>query len=189
MFRSPHIHRSRIFATGLSALAIAGATLGTGTAAAAPCAHAGTEPDDLSHAQVARATHCLLNVERSAHGLSPLRLSSPLSRAAAGHSADMVGRGYFEHSASTGPSFIQRIRHSGYLRSAHRWRLGENLAWGTPGKNSARTIVRAWMHSPRHRKAILTASYHDVGIGIAAGLPSPGVSDGTTYTADFGVRR
>jgi uncharacterized protein YkwD len=189
MLRSPHTHRSRTLAGGLAALAIAGATLTTGTAAAAPCAHAGSDPDRLSHAQVARATQCLLNDERRAHGLSPLRLSLPLSRAAAGHSSDMVGRGYFEHASSTGPSFIQRVRQSGYLRSAHRWRLGENLAWGTPGRNSARAIVHAWMHSPRHRKAILTASYRDVGVGIADGLPGAGAPAGTTYTADFGVRR
>lgn len=189
MSRSPHIHRSRALAAGLAAVAIAGATFGTGTAAAAPCAHAGSDPDRLTHGQVARATQCLLNAERRARGLPPLRLSSPLSHAASGHSADMVSRGYFEHSASTGPSFVQRVRHSGYLRSAHRWRLGENLAWGTPGRNSARQIVRAWMHSPRHRKAILTATYRDVGIGIAAGLPRAGAPAGTTYTADFGARR
>lgn len=188
MSYSAHNHRSRLLAAGLAALAIAGAAT-TGTASAAPCRHAGADPDRLSHAEVARATLCLVNSERRGHGLSALRLSPPLSRAAAAHSADMVGRGYFEHSASSGPSFTHRVRHSGYLRSARRWRLGENLAWGTPGRDSARAIVRAWMHSPRHRKAILTPAYRDVGIGIAAGLPRPGGFDGTTYTADFGVRR
>ena len=84
---------------------------------------------------------------------------------------------------------MERIRHSGYLHSAHRWVLGENLAWGTRSRSSARAIVRAWMHSPRHRKAILTPAYREVGIGVVPGVQRPGQTEGATYTADFGVKR
>jgi uncharacterized protein YkwD len=180
--------RLHLLAIGLAALAISGAATGTGTAVAASCDRANAEPNGSSDGAIADATLCLLNAERRAHGLSPLRLSRPLSQAAAGHSGDMVSRRYFAHTAPGGPSFLERVRHSGYLRSARNWLLGENLAWGTRGRSSARAIVRAWMHSPRHRKAILTPAYRDLGVGIAPGVPGSAAAGGATYTADFGVR-
>ncbi len=165
------------------------AVAGTGDASAASCGQRNTEANNLSQPVIARTTLCLLNSERRARGLSSLRLSRPLSRAASGHSRDMVSRSYFAHTAPGGPSLVQRVRKTGYLKSAHRWRVGENIAWGAGGKSSAEAIVTAWMHSPQHRKAILTRAYRDVGIGVAAGVPSAGQAGGATYTADFGVKR
>jgi uncharacterized protein YkwD len=192
MFQPDKINhgRSRLLrAACLAAVAISCAAAGAGEASAAACEKRSAEPNEVTRPAIARSTLCLLNAERRAHGLARLRPSRPLSRAATEHSRDMVARRYFAHTAPGGPAFIDRIRHSGYLRSAHRWLVGENLAWGTRGKSSAAAIVRAWMHSPRHRKAILTRSYRDVGIGIVPGIPYPGAAGGATYTADFGVRR
>jgi uncharacterized protein YkwD len=93
------------------------------------------------------------------------------------------------HAAVARATFVARIRRSGYLRGTRRWRVRENLAWGSHTKQSPRAIVYAWMHSPPHRKEILTPSYRDVGLGVARGLPSSPPAGGATYTADFGVRR
>lgn len=191
MSRSAQRHddrsRLRLFAVGLATLAISGA--GTGTASAAPCADAEAEANRMSDGAAAAATLCVLNAERRGHGLSRLRLSGPLSQAATAHSSDMVSRSYFSHTAPEGPGLLERVRQSGYLRSAPRWRLGENLAWGTQGRTSARAIVRAWMQSPRHRKVILTRAYREVGIGVVPGLPRPSANAGATYTADFAAKR
>jgi uncharacterized protein YkwD len=196
MPKSEHIHptratrvRFRRLAAGLAAVAICGAAAGAGEAAAAPCAHGDAAPNQLSRGTIARATLCLMNAERHAHGLAPLALRRTLSRAATRHSRDMVGRRYFSHTEPGGPPFLARIRRSGYLRSARHWRVGENLAWGAGSRSSARAIVRAWMQSPPHRKAILTRAYRDVGIGVVSGIPLPGPARGATYTADFGVKR
>ena len=83
---------------------------------------------------------------------------------------------------------MTRVRRSGYLRSAHRWRLGENLGWGSREQGSARAIVRAWMNSPPHRKAILSSRYRDAGVGVTWGVPHEGAASGATYTVDFGTR-
>jgi uncharacterized protein YkwD len=171
----------------LVAVAILGA--GPGVASATSCANGDAEPDAMSATTVRRATLCLLNAERRSRGLAPLRLSRRLSAAARRHSRDMVRRRYFSHTAPGGSGLLQRIRRSGYLRSAHRWRLGENLAWGSRGRSSAYATVQAWMHSPPHRHAILTPSYRDAGIGVALGVPQPGPARGATYTADFGAKR
>ena len=48
--------------------------------------------------------------------------------------------------------------------------------------------MKAWMASPGHRDNLLRRSYRDLGIGIASGVP-PDPTVGSTYAADFGVRR
>ena len=44
----------------------------------------------------------LLNQQRAAHGLKPLRVDLKLTRAAAAHTADMLRRGYFSHNGPQG---------------------------------------------------------------------------------------
>jgi uncharacterized protein YkwD len=148
-------------------------------ALAATCASATAKPT---------MTLCLINVQRHSHGLPAVRLNPRLSQAARAHSRDMVRRRYFSHTTPEGMSFADRIRGTGYLRASRQWFVGENLAWGWRGRDSARRIVRAWMHSPPHREVILNPAFREVGIGIASGVPRPLPPGGATYTADFGVR-
>jgi uncharacterized protein YkwD len=147
---------------------------------AATCANASAKPS---------MTLCLINVQRHSHGLPAVRLNPRLSQAARAHSRDMVRRRYFSHTTPEGLSFDDRIRSTGYLRASRQWFVGENLAWGWRGRDSARRIVRAWMHSPPHREVMLNPAYREVGIGIVSGVPRPLPPGGATYTADFGVRR
>jgi len=148
-------------------------------AVAATCASATAKPS---------MTLCLINVQRHSHGLPTVRLNPRLSQAARAHSRDMVRRRYFSHTTPEGLSFADRIRGTGYLRASRQWFVGENLAWGWRGRDSARRIVRAWMHSPPHREVMLNPAYREVGIGIVSGVPRPLPPGGATYTADFGVR-
>jgi uncharacterized protein YkwD len=174
----------------LAAVLVTAALLGTADVApAAACTRANAMPTHANHRTVARATLCLINRERRSRGLRPLRSSGTLAAAARGHSRDMVRRRYFSHTAPGGARVVQRIRRGGYLRSAKRWRLGENLGWGSGGDAAPRAMVRAWMNSPPHRKAILTASYRDAGVGVSLGLPLSAPGLGATYTVDFGTRR
>ena len=152
----------RLLAAALATVAVLGAFTTTGEAFAGACKHRNKEANRLSQHTSARATLCLLNAERRAKGLSPLRLSRSLSQAANGHSHDMVTRHYVAHTAPGGPGLLKRTRQSGYLKSSHRWLVGETIAWAVPGRSSAAAIVRAWMHSPPHRKEILTPSYRQV---------------------------
>ena len=121
--------------------------------------------------------------------VAAVRLNPRLSRAARAHSRDMVRRHYFSHTTPEGLRFADRIRGTGYLRASRQWFVGENLAWGWRGRDSARRIVRAWMHSPPHREVMLNPSFREVGIGIVSGVPRPLPPGGATYTADFGVTR
>jgi uncharacterized protein YkwD len=169
-----------------SVLALACALVAPGSAAAAgpaACQSAKAAPAQVSERTVVRSTLCVLNAERARHGLRPLRLHARLARAARGHSEDMARRDYFDHTSPTGADFVDRVRRAGYLRGAGRWRVAENIAWGTGSLSSPRAITRAWMHSPGHRANILDGSYREIGIGVATGARARAI-----YTTDFGVR-
>ena len=154
--------------------------------AAGACSSANASVNTATKRVLVRATLCRLNVERSRYGLRPLRLNRRLSAAARAHSRAMTRRHFFSHDSLNGASFVDRIRRTGYLRGAHSWNVGENIAYGSMRLSTPRSIGRAWMNSPGHRANILSRSFRSIGIGIAAGTPSGG--GGATYTTDFGRR-
>ena len=159
------------------------------SAKAHTCKHSGAQAGQATKKQLVRATLCLLNKHRRAHHMAPLRLSKRLGVAARGHSAEMARVHYFSHNSRSGASFLDRIRRAGYLKRAHRWSVGENIAWGTGRLSTPRSIVRAWMHSPGHRANILQRGFRHIGIGISVGAPVTAASrSGATYTTDFGMR-
>lgn len=196
MFRSRRPFRglapgSRLLAlasAGLVAFAILSASTNPGVAFAASCPNADATPGQASGKVIVRATLCALNAERRSHGLRPLRVSRTLSGAARRHSRDMVLKQYFAHTTPEGSTFVKRIRRTGYLRSRRHWIVGEDLAWGPGRWGSPAGVVRAWMHSPGHRRVILTPLFREVGIGLAWGAPQPFAERAMTYTSDFGVR-
>ncbi len=155
------------------ALAVCSLAVTAAPAAASPCASARA------------GTLCLINAERSAHGVRPLRLDQRLSRASLRHSRDMVAHRYFAHDSRNGSGFSARIARTGWMSGRSRWNVGENLAWGSGTLATPRAIVKAWMHSAGHRHNILQPRFHVIGIGIGAGAPA-GNGSGRTYTTDFG---
>ena len=171
------------------ALALAAAlslSLAAAPAASAACANAGASTDTATKRALVRATLCVLNAERARHDLSALRLNRKLSTAARRHSRAMVSERFFSHDSQSGASFVDRIRATGYLAGASSWSVGENIAYGSGSRSTPRSIGRAWMNSPGHRANILSASFRQIGIGIASGTPVG--TGGATYTTDFGRR-
>lgn len=133
------------------------------------------------------ATLCLINRERTTHGLPPFASNGILAQAALAHSQDMVARGYFEHDSLDGRTVTDRLRAAGYARRNASG--GENIAWGAGEKGTPAAIVKAWMASPGHRADILRPAFREIGVGIAIGGPvEPGTKGLTaiTYTTDFG---
>jgi uncharacterized protein YkwD len=175
-----------------TAVAVAGvlaAMVGAAPAHAA-CAGADVVPSSANAAKVRKATLCLLNVQRRAHGLRKLRANGKLRHAAASYSRLMVSQGFFSHVSPGGSTLESRVNSTHYLDGARSWSIGENIAWGTGRLGTPRAIVKAWMNSPGHRENILNGTYRDIGIGIATGAPIPAgaAAGGGTYTTDFGYR-
>ena len=160
----------------------------TGQASQAACQNADAMPNGSNEGAVRSAILCLHNELRAGRGLPLLKENARLRRAAVAHSRDMVARGYFEHTAPSGTTMVDRIQAARYTPRNAGWSLGENLAWGTGRLATPREIMRAWMNSPGHRANIVKRSYREIGIGVVTGVPSTR-GKGATYTADFGVIR
>ena len=103
----------------------------------------------------------LINRERAADGLGPLRADPELADVARAHSRDMFARGYFSHIAPDGKDPFDRMRQA----QVRYITAGENLAL-------APTLAQAHqglMSSPGHRANILRPAFGRVGIGIVDG--------------------
>src|SRR3954451_12546025 len=174
-------------ARGVNATVALGAKRPAKAHVAADCQNTDVLPTAQNAALVVSAILCLHNQIRAQRDLPALKLNGRLSRAAAGHSTDMVSDGYFDHTAPGGSTFVDRILRAGYAKRTDGWALGENLAWGTGDLSTASGVMNSWMASPGHKANILKRSYREVGIGIRLGVPSDGTV-GATYTTDFGVK-
>jgi uncharacterized protein YkwD len=103
----------------------------------------------------------LVNQERAAHGLKPLRADPELTEVARRHSADMFARGFFSHYTPEGIDPFERMRDANVKFRA----AGENLALA-PTLQIAHTGL---MNSPGHRANILSPHFGRLGVGIMRG--------------------
>ena len=150
------------------------------------CANEALVPAAGNLGKIRRATLCLLNRERTSRGLGALRGNRALRGVATRYAKQMATKDFFAHVAPNGSTFVDRIRRSSYLSGANGYDVGENLAWSadpTPAQ-----VVSNWMLSPAHRDNILKAAFREIGIGVALGVPVPGLSSGATYVNEFGRR-
>jgi hypothetical protein len=133
-------------------------------ASGAPCAHADDTHAEASIAQLRNATLCLVNRRRAQRD-----------------------KGRLDRNAE--PSLGQRIRRTGYLNGASRWRFAES----TGCKRTPRRMVNAWMSVRFHRRNLLEPAYRDLGAGLKARSPDVGGCKGnpdlTTYTVVVAFRR
>lgn len=100
----------------------------------------------------------LVNQERAAAGLQPVKADPQLAEVARAHSRDMLARGYFSHYSPDGQDMAQRLRRSqvNYITA------GENLAYA-PTLDGAH---RGLMNSPGHKANILRPQFGRLGIGV-----------------------
>jgi len=172
-----------VLAGALGANANASAATRAG-AAASGCSNASAAAADVPAPAVGSAVRCLVNLQRSRHGLAPLQPSGRLRAAAAAHSADMVARGFFDHVSPDGGTLSDRVHRTGYSGRT----LGEDIGWGTYDLGTPSAIVAAWMKSPPHRAIILGARFREIGVGVAIGTPEDRTDTGAVYTLDVGRR-
>lgn len=150
---------------------------------------ASAEPRTVRSIRIERAAVCLINKRRARNGLPLLRINARLTRAAKGHTRDMVRRSYFGHVSRRGRDVVDRLYGSRYLGGRFSWTVGENLAWGSGQLGTPRAIVRAWMRSSGHRRNMLNGNFREIGIGVIARAPTRTKLSAATYTTTFGVRR
>ncbi|MFE0445562.1 CAP domain-containing protein [Streptomyces fungicidicus] len=130
-------------------------------------------PDGLD--RTAREVVGLTNRARAGAGLAPLSPDPRLAAAAQAHSADMVARDFYAHTAPDGSRPWDRAAAAGSTRRT----IGENIACG---QRSAAEVVEGWLNSPGHRANILKADFTHIGVGFAGGGRA-----GTYWTQLFGA--
>ncbi len=102
----------------------------------------------------------LVNAERAKNGLSALTADADLMKTATLKSQDMAKNNYFDHTSPTyGSPFDLMTKYGVSSRAA-----GENIAMG---QTSPSQVMNAWMNSSGHRANILSASYTQIGVGVA----------------------
>jgi uncharacterized protein YkwD len=175
----------------LSAIAVVASwTLVAGSSAsAADCGPVNTEVSGLNQATMESSITCLINDQRTSHGLAQVTPNGDLHQAALSHSNEMVNQGYFEHTSPSGLTFMDRIEQFGYMNGARTWTVGENLVWGTGPLSTPQALVTAWMNSPPHRENLLRPNFRELGVAAVTGTPiSRSDSSGVTVSSEYGTR-
>ena len=138
-----------------------------------------------STVRATKATICLVNEQRTTRGLKALNVNHKLRRSAGGWASRMDKENFFSHDHA-GSTALKRITATGYLDKADKYKIGENIGWGSGTLATAAARVRSWMAGGQHRKNILTGAYREIGVGIA-GAPQAGVASGSVYVLNMGV--
>jgi uncharacterized protein YkwD len=142
-------------------------------------------PDQTGAASPAaqeQAMRCMTDFARSGAGLGALADSPQLDLSSADKGTDVLRCDSFSHTAC-GREFTYWMQQAGYLSEAC-WHVGENLAWGVGAYGTVRSIFRAWMRSPEHRRNIL-GDYEALGLNRQVG-ELEGQADTVVWTAHFG---
>jgi uncharacterized protein YkwD len=143
----------------------------------------GSAERDSFEARVLRLTNAARSHKRKCGGkrmkkARALVWSPVLASSANAHSADMAANDFFSHNSRSGASPFDRMRVAGYR---HR-PVGENLA---AGLRRPAAVMKAWLRSPGHCRAIMDRRTREIGIGRVAGS-----GKGSVYwTVDFGALR
>jgi uncharacterized protein YkwD len=141
-------------------------------------------PPAASNADYEQQVISLVNQQRKANGLPPLKAVTPLVSAARWFAKDMAVDDYFNHDTydRSGGSLVLACTWDARLSAFYSgWNsLGENIAAGYATPQDA---VTGWMNSSGHRANILSSSYWETGVGYWTGG-----SYGRYWVQDFGRR-
>lgn len=167
------------------------AVLAAPAAGAEACRGEGLRPSAANAAQVERATLCLIDRIRAAHGLIALRANGQLRGVAVSQVATMLRWDYFADVRPSGQTPLALVDVTGYPAHAADIAVGEDIAWGTGGYSTPARIVAEWMASAAHREIILTSAYRDAGVAVEPAVPAVlhAGRHGATYAMEFAVRR
>ncbi|MDM7921646.1 MAG: CAP domain-containing protein, partial [Pyrinomonadaceae bacterium] len=123
-----------------------------------------TKADVSTDLGVERLTFELMNAERAANGLSPLKWNETLARVARLHSASMAENSYFSHRGIDGSMVDDRAAVYGVTN----WlAIGENIAYLRGYEEPEATAIKNWLNSPSHKKNMLSTQWRESAIGVA----------------------
>ncbi|MDJ0838818.1 MAG: CAP domain-containing protein [Acidobacteriota bacterium] len=112
-----------------------------------------------AEATIAEQVVAIVNAERAAEGLPPLKLNPLLNNSSDLHAENMAVRNFFAHcDLDTLTQAWDRMVDAGYFWNA----AAENIA---AGQSSPEVVMISWMNSSGHRANILSTDYREIGVG------------------------
>jgi uncharacterized protein YkwD len=147
----------------LASLALA-AVLGLAILAPGAAVATTTTVDEAALTSAESAMVTTLNLDRTSHGLVPVRIDDRLMAIARARSDDMVANGYFSHVEPDGRNVFDILT----AQHISWYTAGEIIAWN--GMSMDTTVSAAnyqWKTSPGHYAIIMSTSYNYVGVGLA----------------------
>ncbi len=120
------------------------------------------------------ALRTLLNNDRVAHGLTPLRKDARLDLLSGDRATWMATQGLLTHDSADGS-----VCNAMSKRSIFWYRCGEDIGFTTAtwGNTAARFIYNLWKHSAPHWSLMMSNRYNYLGVGVARR------TNGTTYAS------
>jgi len=160
--RQPGLSGGAIWVALVATLVAAGATAGTDAAPAlAACPKASVPATELGPAALRKATTCRINHLRQSRGRDRVRSHPGLRRVAQRHTRKMVETQCLKHRCPGEKPLGRRIRQSGYLAGARRWKFAQNTGCAV----TAKAMVRNWRQSKFHRRNMLRRRFEHIGTG------------------------
>jgi uncharacterized protein YkwD len=120
---------------------------------------------DYTIDQAEQAMVGLLNADRAAAGLVPVRIDTRLMAIARARSVDMATRHYFSHTQPNGKNVFDILNANGITW----YGAGEIIAWNNYPtlELSTGNANSQWMNSPGHKAIVLSTTLNYVGVGLA----------------------
>jgi uncharacterized protein YkwD len=121
--------------------------------------------DDWTISRAEQEMVNLLNADRAAAGLVPVRVDSRLMEVARARSVDMATKHYFSHQQPDGKYFWNLLAAKGIKYYGG----GEIIAWNNYPtiELSTHNANSQWMNSPGHKGIVLSTTLNYVGVGLA----------------------
>lgn len=133
----------------------------------------------LNEEKTEKILHKKINQVRKSKGLKPLDLGKKLSEAADYHSKDMIKDGYYAHKSPDGETYLDRYkkfnvtcRDSLGAENINKAQYGvkvryKDLKLDTKNERQvAEATVQMWLHSPPHKRTMLTDKWYKQGLGV-----------------------
>ncbi len=141
---------------GVAVLAVIPILVGDGPEGSPPAFEAAAAETDA--ASVLKKLHTLIDQDRKARNLLPLKRDRTLARIALKHSEDMDKNAFVAHTSNTSGTAVDRVERAGLKASL----VLENIGRGY----SASEIHEGLMASPGHRANLLNPGASHVGLGV-----------------------
>jgi uncharacterized protein YkwD len=143
-----------------------------------------TDPTRALDAQQ-RTMICMARYARRSAGRAQIRGVKILRASARRKARDLRRCQEFSHTACGRDAFYW-FQQVGFTRGT--WGAGENLYLGSGELAAPRFAMRGWLHSPTHRRVLLTSQYRKLGVSVVRGSYE-GRPDVQFWVAHLGYRR